>query len=563
MSNNSIRELPGRMKKLTGLSYLRLSENYLDCRKYTVKNGWPAIFGESCDQDEQFYEVPKSDKSWVMTVIFIAVGVIGFAVILVVVLVVVLQVRKCIKNRPQKDRSEKPLIKKKEPKAEEPEGEKSTKKEEKQTGGPIKLLNMTNMHKDKNIEKMQADEPIGRALCRRAPPRMDCESITERDIGTCALSGFTGLYNSTYQRLRIHDAGIEAGLRADQAVRISKTCSEHMQKYVSRHALPAYLSEEDVEGIAMYTYEFDPKSRECNPERLINTALFTRKFDNISKVRSLMYIVLSSMRKLPLYKGRMLFRGVRESAKIDVLQYYEGNTVSWPEITSATKNIEVVKAFLTEAYNRPPGKSKNLCTTARGTIFIIDNGWGYDIQEYSLTPEYEEVVIEPDRQFVVKSIIPGDVTMIYLEMINTPVALESKMPVAFGDDIVSVALSMSSGGKSKRKSEHGSKKKSTKSSSSSSSGKRKHEDNDDKEVRIDVNNDMVDSDECGGEKAGLVQETTKSKKHSFFRRNKKSSNDNDEKDKKKKSKKKEKEKEKKEKEKEKGKSSKLNKKRKK
>lgn len=525
------------MKKLTRLNYLNVTGNYLDCREYTVKKGWPAIFEESCDQDEQLYKIEKPDKSWILIVVLVVVGIVVVALIGIGVFIAVLKIKKNLKNRPKKDKAKKPLIKKHKP-AEDIEEIPLEKEEKPKKEEPARLFVISSPRKEKETEKIQAGEPIGRALCRRAPPRMDCESLTEEDFNLCVLAGFTGLYDSLYQRPRIHDAGIEAGLRADQAVRISKTCSDHAQKYVAGHTLPGYLKEEDVEGIALYTFEFD-RDKENNPERLINRALFTRKFDRISKVRSLMYVTLSSMRKLPLYKGRMLFRGIRECNKPDLSQYYEGNTVSWPEITTTTKNIEVVKAFLTESYNRPPGKAKNLCPTPKGVIFIIDNGWGYDIQEYSLTPEYEEVVIEPDRRFVVKSVMPGDVTMIYLEMVDTPVALDSKMPLTFSDDISGMTITLPGEEKSRKKSDHNSSSSTKKKSSKS---KKKHESVDDTDDGYERSNDNSDYD---SEESGLIRPSTK--KHSTSKHGKKHSGiveEKEDEDKKKKGKKKDKGKEK-------------------
>ena len=568
---------------MKSVTYLKLSGNYLDCRKYTEKNGWPAIFEESCNQDDQLYEIPKPDRRWVKIVIFVVLGVVGVAVVVVVAVVAVFQVKKCIKNRPAKDKAKKPLISKQQQQKEatkkksEVELDKAEKKDEdkdkekpKKKRGPAKLLNMYNAYRGKSIETIQAGEPIGRALCRRAPPRMDCESTTDTDVSLCVLAGFTGLYDTVYQRARIHDAGIEAGLRTDQAVRVSTTCADHAQKYVSEHQLPAYLSAEDIEGIALYTFEFDAKNSEQNPERLINSALYTKKFDRIAKVKSLMYIVLSSLRKLPVLKGPMLFRGVRGPAKLDVSQYYEGNTVAWPEITSTTKSIEVVKAFLTETYNssssssrwRSATSTKSMCPVPRGTIFVIDGGWGYDIQEYSLNPEYEEVVLEPDRQFVVKSVIPGEVAMIYLEMVNTPVPLESKMPLTFSDEVSGVTIvindqkAMSSKKNERPSLSHHSqspedkKKKKKKKSKKKSSGNDvinvSDSDNDDgnnnnkkkkkkkkgKKGRgrdyVDYNDD--DDDDSGDEKSGLVKSSTPSKKHSSLRHDKKLSNDDEDED---------------------------------
>ena len=61
---------------------------------------------------------------------------------------------------------------------------------------------------------------------------------------------------------------------------------------------------------------------------------------------------------------------------------------------------------------------------ATGTLFIIENGWGYDIQPYSLFPDEAEILLEPERQFKVLSIIQAEgITIINLKMLDTPLAL--------------------------------------------------------------------------------------------------------------------------------------------
>ena len=67
---------------------------------------------------------------------------------------------------------------------------------------------------------------------------------------------------------------------------------------------------------------------------------------------------------------------------------------------------------------------------AMGTLFVIGDGWGYNIQPYSLFPGEVEILVEPERQFRVVSVIPGDLTIISLQMLDTPVIL----PHVFGSE---------------------------------------------------------------------------------------------------------------------------------
>ena len=62
------------------------------------------------------------------------------------------------------------------------------------------------------------------------------------------------------------------------------------------------------------------------------------------------------------------------------------------------------------------------------TLLIIDKGWGYDIRPYSLFPDEEEVLLEPEREFRVVSVLKASLTIIHLEMLDTPLSV----PEVFG-----------------------------------------------------------------------------------------------------------------------------------
>ena len=77
--------------------------------------------------------------------------------------------------------------------------------------------------------------------------------------------------------------------------------------------------------------------------------------------------------------------------------------------------MEATKAFLAKG-----SKSRE----ETGTLFIIDKGWGYDIQPYSLFPGEEEILLEPEKQFRVTGVIEGEgLTFINLEMLETPLSV--------------------------------------------------------------------------------------------------------------------------------------------
>ena len=92
----------------------------------------------------------------------------------------------------------------------------------------------------------------------------------------------------------------------------------------------------------------------------------------------------------------------------------QGDVVTWSALSSTSPDMEATKAFLGKG-----SKSGN----ATGTLFIIDKGWGYDIQPYSLFPDEEEILLEPERQFRVVSVLKAALTIINLEMLDTPLSV--------------------------------------------------------------------------------------------------------------------------------------------
>ena len=57
--------------------------------------------------------------------------------------------------------------------------------------------------------------------------------------------------------------------------------------------------------------------------------------------------------------------------------------------------MNTIKEFLAKSSNR----SKS------GELFVIEDGWGYNIQLFSLFPDEEEVLLEPWQSFTVQSVI--------------------------------------------------------------------------------------------------------------------------------------------------------------
>ena len=104
---------------------------------------------------------------------------------------------------------------------------------------------------------------------------------------------------------------------------------------------------------------------------------------------------------------------------LDSDHYHKGNVVTWSALSSTSPDMEATKAFLAKG-----SKSGE----ATGTLFIIEKGWSYDIQPYSLFPDEEEILLEPERQFRVVSVLKAALTIINLGMLDTSLSV----PEVFG-----------------------------------------------------------------------------------------------------------------------------------
>ena len=68
------------------------------------------------------------------------------------------------------------------------------------------------------------------------------------------------------------------------------------------------------------------------------------------KVRDVLYLVMSALRKLQAVESVMLYRGIHEKA--DMSQYKEGSTVMWPGFSSTSPDMNVTKTFLANVKDR-------------------------------------------------------------------------------------------------------------------------------------------------------------------------------------------------------------------
>ena len=245
-------------------------------------------------------------------------------------------------------------------------------------------------------------------------------STVNQSPSEISLGIFKKTYSAGYARPTMKTALTEAGLIEAQSDMVCKACASVGQFAKENGLLSGDFTEEDAAAVAMYTYDFGPGKFESNPYRIINKSLIERNFNILQSASGLLYLVMTALRKLPRVTGMTLYRGIQSKIKIDMSHYHEGNTVTWSALSSTSPDMKATKAFL--AKGSKTGEAK-------GTLFIIENSWGYNIQPYSLFPDETEILLEPDRQFKVMSVIPSSgLAVINLKMLDTPLVL----PDVFG-----------------------------------------------------------------------------------------------------------------------------------
>lgn len=254
-----------------------------------------------------------------------------------------------------------------------------------------------------------------------------------------SINSIEWLYPSDYERPSMEDALIAAGLSNDDALAIKEKCYENATLLEEEGNLGVGITVADAAAISMYTYEFASETYEMNPYRLINNALLSKDPEELKKMRGILYLVMTALRKLPIVHGTVLHRGIRENIREEIRGVFDNNAtmyriteqlastheinrneiksdkiIVWDSLSSTSPSMDVTRAFLTSG--EASGK-------AAGTLFIIKNGWGYDVRPYSLYQDEAEILLEPERQFKVLSTIPAELTVVELEMLKSPLVM--------------------------------------------------------------------------------------------------------------------------------------------
>ena len=155
-----------------------------------------------------------------------------------------------------------------------------------------------------------------------------------------------------------------------------------------------------------------------SPYRLLNTNLITTdRKSGVINIEKYLFLFLRALRGLKKCKKNCLFRCINCKVKlakdpnnIKYIPYIKGNEkIFWP-FTSTSDDENIAMNFL--------GKGT-------GTKFKIigDNLWGYDITLFNVYNE-KEILLEPERRYIVDNIIEGNITEITCKLIDNPLILK-------------------------------------------------------------------------------------------------------------------------------------------
>ena len=183
----------------------------------------------------------------------------------------------------------------------------------------------------------------------------------------------------------------------------------------------------DAKIITSYTCE--AKQHSFSPYLILNKNLVKddRKqgIENISKY---FYILLMALRKLPrYYPDKQLYRCISKKVMLynpsnkKFIPYEIGNQKTFWAFTSTSIKFEESYKFLGKNNNIDDDEFKT------GTIFSLSgNIWGYDITVLSCYEKEEEIILEPERKYIIKEVIPNvnDIIIIRGEFEDTPIVLK-------------------------------------------------------------------------------------------------------------------------------------------
>ncbi|KAH3743499.1 hypothetical protein Pelo_15094 [Pelomyxa schiedti] len=218
------------------------------------------------------------------------------------------------------------------------------------------------------------------------------------------LNDLAPLFPSDWKVPTFDRAVVDAGIA--HAEEVIEACVERACSISEADCFDMNIEERCA--VVLYTFDFGPEESDKNPYCVINKALYTRSTLMLRKMRGLLYLLLAGLRKMPRVAcsaTERLYRGITTRVSVDQNHYRRGNRITWHSFTSTSLDMEVTKNFLTN-------KETGVCA---GSLFFLKNSWGYDLQAFSFVPSEREILLEPEVQFLVESVLDSG-TLLIIEL---------------------------------------------------------------------------------------------------------------------------------------------------
>lgn len=188
----------------------------------------------------------------------------------------------------------------------------------------------------------------------------DKERFTETDIKN-ALKG-----------LKIENS--QKGLGEKEIEDFFDECKKAVTDKESKIKNNHLCNEEEAIAINMYTSNSPLGCVNMKLYEIINKKLRENDMEDQIHKKSYTNLLLRSLRKIPRTRPQTLYRAVKKSANADgplylTDNYEKGEILHWSNFTSTSTSMHVAHEFI-----------KGLSS---GTLFIIENGWGYSIKDFS------------------------------------------------------------------------------------------------------------------------------------------------------------------------------------
>ena len=192
-------------------------------------------------------------------------------------------------------------------------------------------------------------------------------------------------------KITIEEAIKEAFPQDADTILMNSRKQYEAMKYSKAIEVYKNINEAKALAITAYTLDLGKENYESNPYRVMNKVLAARDTNKLRAIKGFSLYLLSALRSMePVPNSKSLFRGI-DGKFINWDTHKVGNKLSWPAFTSTTTDTDNIEDFLSKS--------------VMPVVFEIKGEYrGYSVRLFSLHEEEEEVILEPETNFVIKEI---------------------------------------------------------------------------------------------------------------------------------------------------------------